>query len=79
MSATYRAFKKLNESTWKDFMHIVGNEDIDLKTIIELEEFTVSQATTLGDLCEIMHRQPRYMSISRTPPTSTKCSYLELF
>ena len=61
-------------------MHIVGNEDADLKTVIELGEFTASQAKTPGDLREIMHTQPRYyMSMLRTPSTSKKCLYSELF
>ena len=61
-------------------MHIVGNEDADLKTVIELGEFTASQAKTLGDLREIMHTQPRYyMSMLRTPKKKKKCLYSELF
>ena len=54
-------------------MHIVSNEDPDLKTVIEMEEkfLTASRAKTLGNLREIIHTRLRYMSTLRTPPTSS--------
>ena len=86
VSATYglgklRAFKKLNESTWKDIIHTVGNEDADLELVKELREKNVffmglygklaSRDKSLDDLREIMYTLPRYISISMMHPASS--------
>ena len=82
VSATYgvgklKAYKKLGESSWKN-MNIVGNADANLEDIIELgETFFMemygklsSKASSLSHLREIMYTLPRYIQISRMPPTS---------
>ena len=84
VSATYglgklRAFKKLDESnSWRDIMTIVGNDDVDIEYMIEMgEQFYMElygnlgkKADSLDHLREIMYTIPKYIPISRMPPTS---------
>ena len=83
VSATYgigklRAYKQLNDSSWKEAMHIVGKDEVDLEEIINLgEKFymdlygkLVSKAESLDHLREIMYMLPTKIAISRMPPTS---------
>ena len=84
VSATYglvklRAYKKLLESkSWKDIMHIVGDEDVDKKYKIkigsklymELYGKLGKKAYLLDHLREIMYTLQKYIPVFRMPPTS---------
>ena len=56
--------------------HIVSKDDAELESVIELsEKFCMglygkltSWAKLLDDVCEIMYKLQRYISISRMPP-----------
>ena len=84
VSATYglvklRAYKKLLESnSWKDIMHIVGDEDVDKKYKIkigsklymELYGKLGKKAYLFDHLREIMYTLQKYIPVFRMPPTS---------
>ena len=84
VSATYgigklKAFKKLQESSqWRNELKIVGNEDADIEEMINIgERFYLELYGTLGrkadyldNLREIMYTAPKYIPISRMPPTT---------
>ena len=83
VSATYgigklRAYKVLKDSSWKVVMNNVGKDNADIEEVIELgEKFFMklygklsSKAESLDHLREIMYTLPKYIPISRMPPTS---------
>ena len=83
VSATYglgklRVYNLLKKSSWKNKMHVVGNDSVDIEEIVELgEKFYLEvygklglKAESLDHLREIMYMLPKYIPISRMPPTS---------
>ena len=90
VSATYglgklRAYKKLCESDfWRDTMRKVGNDDVNIEHMVEMgEKFYMElygklgkKADSLNHLREIMYTMPKYIPISRIPPTSRAFRYV---
>ena len=84
VSATYglgklRAYKKLRESNvWREKLRIVGDDDVDREHMIEMgEKFYMElygklgkKVDSLDHLREVMYTVPKYIPISRMPPTS---------
>ena len=71
--------RNLQESAnWRNLMHCVGDEDVDIEYVIEkIEQFYLDlygalgkKADSLNHLREIMYTVPKYIPISRMPPTS---------
>ena len=84
VSATYglgklRVYRKLSKSQyWRNQMSIVGDDDTHIEDMIEVgETFYLElygklgeKANSLDNLREMMHSMPKYIPISRMPPTS---------
>ena len=84
VSATYglgklRAYKKLCESEfWRKAMLTVGNDDAEVEQIVRMgEKFYMElygklgkKTDSLDHLREVMYMMPKYIPISRMPPTS---------
>ena len=89
VSATYglgklRAFKKLHGSReWRKALLIVGDENADMEQVVNLgEKFYLElygglgkKAVSLNNLREIMYTAPKYIPISRMPPTTNAFRY----
>ena len=84
LSATFgmgklKAFNKLKESShWRNEMKMISDDDIEIDAMVSLgEKFyihmygkVVVKAKSLDQVREIMYSLPKYIPITRMPPTS---------